>query len=106
MEKPLTKQFGRYEILSELGRGAMGVVYKARDPQIDRLVAVKTIALNGQVLEHEEEFRERFTSEAQAVGRLHHPGIIAIFDAGEDPEKHEPYLVLEYVEGESLNHIL
>ncbi len=106
MENQQTRRFGRYEIVGELGRGAMGVVYKARDPQIDRLVALKTISLQGQEPERDEEFRQRFFVEAQAAGRLHHPGIVAIFDAGEDPETHNPYLVLEYVAGESLSRIL
>ncbi len=106
MENQQTRRFGRYEIVGELGRGAMGVVYKARDPQIDRLVALKTISLQGQEPERDEEFRQRFFVEAQAAGRLHHPGIVAIFDAGEDPETHNPYIVLEYVAGESLSRIL
>jgi len=106
MEEPVTKKFGRYEILSELGRGAMGVVYRGRDPQIDRLVAVKTISLWGQEPDEEKEFRLRFMNEAQAAGRLHHSGIVSVFDVGEDPENHDPYIVLEYVSGESLSRIL
>jgi serine/threonine-protein kinase len=106
MEQPETKQFGRYEILAELGRGAMGVVYKARDPQIDRMVAVKTVSMWGQEPEEEQEFRLRFMNEAQAAGRLHHPGIVAVFDVGEHPESKDPYIVLEYVDGETLNRIL
>ena len=106
MEDPNVKRFGRYEILGELGRGAMGVVYKARDPQIDRLVALKTISLRGQDPEAGEEFRLRFLNEAQAAGRLHHPGIVAVFDVGEDAETGDPYIVLEYVAGEALNRIL
>jgi serine/threonine-protein kinase len=106
METSDTKRFGRYETLGELGRGAMGVVYKARDPQIDRTVAVKTIALHGQDPEAEKEFRMRFQNEAQAAGRLHHPGIVSVFDVGEDPETQDPYIVLEYVDGEALNRIL
>ena len=106
MEKPLTKQLGRYEILSELGRGAMGVVYKARDPQIDRLVALKTVSLWGQEPDEEKEFRLRFMNEAQAAGRLHHSGIVSVFDVGEDPENHDPFIVLEYVAGESLSRVL
>ncbi len=106
MENPEVKQFGRYEIVAELGRGAMGVVYKARDPQINRLVAVKTVALSGQEPDEEKEFRLRFMHEAQAAGRLHHPGIVGIFDVGENPENGDPYIVLEYVAGESLNRIL
>ena len=85
---------GRYEILAEIGRGAMGIVYQARDPRIDRTVALKTISLSGQDLEEEKEYRERFVLEAQAVGRLSHPGIITIFDAGEDPETHEPFIAM------------
>src|SRR5271155_3604329 len=106
MENQETRRFGRYEIVGELGRGAMGVVYKARDPQIDRLVALKTVVLRGQDSEAEDEFRKRFLNEAQAAGRLHHPGIVTIFDVGEDPENHDPYIVLEYVAGEALNRIL
>ena len=106
MDNPETRRFGRYEVVSELGRGAMGVVFKARDPQIDRFVAIKTVSLRGQEPEEETEFRARFMNEAQAAGRLHHAGIVAIFDVGEDPETHEPYIVLEYVAGESLNRIL
>jgi serine/threonine protein kinase len=106
MENPESKRFGRYEIVGELGRGAMGVVYKARDPQIDRVVALKTVPLRGHEPEAEEEYRRRFLNEAQAAGRLHHPGIVAVFDVGEEPESHDPYIVLEYVPGEALNRIL
>jgi serine/threonine-protein kinase len=106
MEESETKLFGRYEILGELGRGAMGVVHKARDPQIDRLVALKTVSLWGQEADEEKEFRLRFMNEAQAAGRLHHSGIVSVFDVGENPENDDPYIVLEYVQGESLNRIL
>jgi serine/threonine protein kinase len=106
MEDQQTRRFGRYEIVGELGRGAMGVVYKARDPQIDRLVALKTVSLYGDEPEQDKEFRRRFLYEAQAAGRLQHPGIVSIFDAGEDPESHNPYIVLEYVTGESLGRVL
>ncbi len=106
MDTPETKRFGRYEVVGVLGRGAMGVVYKARDPQIDRLVGLKTVALRGQEPAEEEEFRKRFMNEAQAAGRLHHPGIVAIFDVGEDEEQHDPYIVMEYVPGEALNRMV
>ena len=106
MDKVDIKRFGRYEVEGELGRGAMGVVYKARDPQIDRTVAVKTVSLWGQEPEQETEFRLRFMNEAQAAGRLHHPGIVSVFDVGENPDNQDPYIVLEYVAGETLNRIL
>src|SRR5450755_2045851 len=106
MDDHTSERFGRYEIVSELGRGAMGVVYKARDPQINRLVALKTISLRGQDPLEEQEYRQRFVVEAQAGGRLQHTGIVAIYDAGEEAETHNPFLVLEYVGGESLNRIL
>ncbi|HVO69206.1 MAG TPA: serine/threonine-protein kinase, partial [Aggregatilineaceae bacterium] len=106
MEASERKRFGRYEVIGELGRGAMGVVYKARDPQIDRFVAVKTVSLRGQEPEDAAEFRKRFMNEAQAAGRLHHPGIVSVFDVGEEEDTSEPYIVLEYVSGEALNKVL
>lgn len=106
MEDRGIQRFGRYEILDELGRGAMGVVYKARDPRINRVVAVKTISLVGQGPEEDREYRERFFREAEAAGRLSHPGIVTIFDAGEEPETRAPYIVMEYVGGESLEKFL
>jgi len=69
-------------------------------------VAIKTISLAGQEPEEEQAYRERFVQEARAAGRLSHPGIVAIFDAGEDPDSHEPYLVMEHVAGEPLSRIL
>src|ERR1700676_3914982 len=106
METRWGKRFGRYEIIAELGRGAMGVVYKARDPKIDRFVAVKAISLSTQNPEEEREYRERFFHEAQAAGRLLHPGIVTIFDTGEDPESHIAYIVMEYIAGQSLDRLL
>ena len=106
METRWGKRFGRYEIIAELGRGAMGVVYKARDPKIDRFVAVKAISLSTQNPEEEREYRERFFHEAQAAGRLLHPGIVTIFDTGEDPEGHIAYIVMEYIAGQSLDRML
>jgi serine/threonine protein kinase len=106
MEDHRTERFGRYEILAELGRGAMGIVYKARDPKINRVVAVKTISLAGQPPDEELEYRERFFREAEAAGRLSHPGIVTIFDVGEEPETHAPYIVMEFVAGQSLDKVL
>ena len=106
MDDRRSERFGRYEILAELGRGAMGVVYKARDPKINRVVAVKTISLSGQPPEEELEYRERFVREAEAAGRLSHPGIVTIFDVGEEPETRAPYIVMEFVGGPSLEKLL
>lgn len=106
METRWGKRLGRYEIAAEAGRGAMGVVYKARDPKIDRFVAVKAISLIGQNPDEEREYRERFFHEAQAAGRLLHPGIVTIFDVGEEPESRAPYIVMEFITGQSLNALL
>ena len=97
---------GRYEIDSELGRGAMGVVYRARDPRIDRTVAIKTVSLLGLEPDAEQEYRERFVVEARAAGRLSHPRIVTIFDVAEDPHALTPYIVMEYVSGRSLEEML
>ncbi len=97
---------GRYQIISELGSGSMGVVYKARDPKINRAVALKTISLAGVEPDIEREYRQRFAIEAQAAGRLSHPGIVTIFDVAEDDATGAPCLVMEFVEGESLEHAL
>jgi serine/threonine protein kinase len=99
-------RFGRYEILDEIGRGAMGVVYRARDPKINRTVAIKTISLTDQSPEAEGEFHERFRREAEAAGRLSHPGIVTVFDIGEESDSHDLYLVMEYVKGKSLDKVL
>jgi serine/threonine-protein kinase len=97
---------GRYELLSEIGRGTMGVVYQARDPKIDRIVAVKTILLSDFDPTDGREYRERFYQEARSAGRLSHPGIVTIFDVGTNPENNNPYLVMEYVAGSSLDKLL
>lgn len=96
----IPEKIGRYEILDELGRGAMGSVYRAKDPAMGRVVAVKTILPNVLAGEDGKEFRERFYREARAAGALAHPGIVPMFDVGE----HEglPYLVMEYVSGQTL----
>lgn len=102
----LHQSLGRYLIEAEIGRGAMGVVYRAYDPQIGRQVAIKTISLTGQEFADEQEYRARFLREVRAAGRLSHPGVVTIFDAGQDPETEEPYLVMEYVTGEPLSKVL
>jgi serine/threonine protein kinase len=92
---------GRYEIIGELGRGAMGVVYKATDPVIGRTVAVKTIKLSeeGTGLSRPE-LLTRFQTEARAAGLLTHPNIVVVFDAGEEDGRY--YITMELVEGKSL----
>src|SRR5215831_12013661 len=100
------QQLGRYEILAELGRGAMGAVFRARDPRIDRTVAIKTIAIPGADTAAMEDYRQRFFREARAAGRLSHPGIVTIYDVGEDEATHTPYIVMEYVDGHDLNELL
>ncbi|MGA8215843.1 MAG: serine/threonine-protein kinase [Candidatus Sulfotelmatobacter sp.] len=97
---------GRYELMTELGRGAMGIVYKAYDPKINRLVAIKTISLVAAESTEEQACRARFFREAEAAGRLSHPRIVAIFDIGENPDTLSPYIVMEYVAGRSLEEIL
>ena len=92
---------GRYEILAELGRGAMGVVYKARDPKIGRTIALKTIKLADKAAESEtDKLRERLFREAQSAGRLSHPGIVTIYDV--DEEAGLAYITMEFVEGKTL----
>ncbi len=97
------KKIGRYEIIEELGRGAMGTVYRAKDPAMDRVVALKTIISVALESQQGSEFRERFYREARAAGALAHPGIVPVFDVGE----HEgtPYLVMEYVTGQTLAEV-
>src|SRR5262245_4760254 len=96
---------GRYEILGELGRGAMGIVYKALDPVIGRAVAVKTIRLSeeGTGLSRPE-LVARFKTEARAAGLLTHPNIVVVYDAGE--EEGLFYITMELVEGKSLQALL
>jgi serine/threonine protein kinase len=94
---------GRYEVESELGRGAMGVVYLARDPRLKRSIALKTHALpQGLGEEQQREYRVRFLREAHAAARLSHAGIVTIYDADEDPDDGTPFIAMEYVPGRSL----
>jgi serine/threonine protein kinase len=99
--QPDRATLGRYRIERELGRGAMGAVYLGRDPKIGRQVAIKTLALSrefaGDALV---EARERFFREAETAGRLQHPDIVTIFDAGEEQEL--AYIAMEYLKGDDL----
>ena len=93
------KKIGRYKIISELGRGAMGVVYKAEDPNLDRTVALKTIILDKDA-EGKAEYQKRFLVEAKAAGKLNHPHIVTTFDYGEADGV--AYLAMELLEGTDL----
>jgi serine/threonine-protein kinase len=98
---------GRYRREREIGRGAMGVVYLAHDPRLQRRVAVKTIALpDGLTEAQRREYRARFLREAQAAAGLSHAGIVTVYDADEDPQSGAPYIAMEYVEGRSLQQRL
>lgn len=100
-------KLGRYQILSELGRGAMGVVYKAHDPVIERDVAVKAIQLAFQVSAEEKQvYLNRFYREAKAAGKLNHPNIVTIYDVDEDKETGTPFIVMEFLEGTTLQEII
>lgn len=91
---------GRYKILKELGRGAMGLVYLGKDPTIQRFVAIKTMRLDQIDEEKLPEIKARFFREAESAGRLSHPNIVTIYDAGEENEL--GYIAMELVEGKSL----
>src|SRR5262249_34192610 len=98
-------QLGRYQILGELGRGAMGVVYRALDPSIGREVAIKTIRLSEFVnAEQRAKQRERLFREARSAGILSHPGIVTIYDMAEQDEM--AYIAMEFVPGSTLEQLL
>ena len=99
----ISHTLGRYKILAELGRGAMGIVYKARDPVIERDVAVKVLRADFPPEEHPV-VRERFLREARSAGRLNHPAIVIIHDVGETDGT--AYIAMELVQGESLKSAL
>ncbi len=99
------QRIGRYEILHELGRGAMGAVYQARDPQIGRIVAIKVIMVGTTAPDALEDYKQRFYREAQTAGAMSHPGIVTIYDMAENSDGN-PYLVMEFVEGTTLDRML
>src|SRR5438105_4745267 len=104
-ESPPPTQLGRYQLVRALGRGAMGVVYEAHDPKLQRTVAVKTI-LKSHLLDAatSSEYSARFVREAQAVARLAHPNIVTVFDFGEQEDV--AYLVMEFIRGRELAALL
>ncbi len=97
------ENLGRYQIIEQLGVGAMGAVHKAHDPRMGRDVAIKTILAQAIEGPQAAEFRERFFREAQAAGRLAHPGIVTVYDVSE--YEGIPFLVMEYVAGRTLQSI-
>src|ERR1700753_3031763 len=98
-------RIGRYKIVRELGRGAMGVVYHAIDPNIGRPVAIKTIQLGGiRKPDEQKRLRERLFREARSAGILSHPGIVTIYDVEQQGEV--AYIAMEYVDGPTLDHLL
>ena len=100
----MSETFGRYTVLGKLGKGAMGVVYLASDPMLNRQVAVKTVDLSVEAPEEREFLRERLLRDARAAAVLKHPNIVGIYDVFEDSGR--AYLVMEYIEGESLATLL
>jgi serine/threonine-protein kinase len=98
------EKLGRYDIIGVLGKGAMGVVYEGRDPNLDRRVAIKTIRVQNLSAEAAVEYEGRFRTEARSAARLHHPNIVSVFDSGQDGNI--AYLVMEFVQGEDLKHHL
>lgn len=99
------EQIGRYSILGELGRGGFGVVYKARDPKINRVVAIKTIPTQElRSFAGGQQLYERLAREAQSAGALNHPGIVTVYELAE--EEAVTYIVMEYVPGRSLRDVM
>ena len=97
-------QLGRYQILGTLGRGAMGIVYKAHDPLIERTVAIKTVGYAGLTPAEADEFKQRFFVEAKSAGRLNHPNIVTIHDVGYDDDV--AYIAMEFIAGRSLREVI
>jgi serine/threonine protein kinase len=104
MAEDIPPLIGRYQVRREIGRGSMGVVYEAHDPELDRRVALKTIGLAFAVSpQQRKQFEDRFFSEARIAARLSHPGIVVVHDMGRDDRTATLYIVLEYLEGRPLS---
>jgi TPR repeat protein/tRNA A-37 threonylcarbamoyl transferase component Bud32 len=99
------ERLGKYQIRRELGRGAMGVVYEGHDPFIERAVAIKVLRLDESNAELAAELRMRFRREAQAAGRLGHPGIVAVYEYGEDADAGSAFIAMELVRGRDLKSL-
>ncbi len=98
------KKLGRYDIVRVLGKGAMGLVYEALDPNLDRRVAIKTIKVENLSEEAAVEYEARFKTEARSAARLQHPNIVSVYDS--DRHDDMAYLVMEFIQGEDLKHHL
>lgn len=98
------KKLGRYDLIRVLGKGAMGLVYEGRDPNLDRRVAIKTIKVENLSDEAAAEYEVRFRTEARSAARLQHPNIVSVYDSDRDGDI--AFLVMEFVEGDDLKHHL
>ena len=98
------KKLGRYDLIRVLGKGAMGLVYEGRDPNLDRRVAIKTIKVENLSEEAAAEYEVRFRTEARSAARLQHPNIVSVYDSDRDGDM--AFLVMEFVEGDDLKHHL
>lgn len=98
------KKLGRYDLIRVLGKGAMGLVYEGRDPNLDRRVAIKTIKVENLSEEAAAEYEVRFRTEARSAARLQHPNIVSVYDAGRDGDI--AFLVMEFIQGDDLKHHL
>jgi Serine/threonine protein kinase len=101
MGKTMKKKFGHYEVVSELGRGGMGVVYKAFEPTLNRYVAIKAL---GDHLLNDEDLIERFTREAKSMAAINHPNVIQVYYIGKEDK--QPFFAMEFLEGISLDELL
>src|SRR5678815_2054999 len=99
------ERLGKYLIRRELGRGAMGVVYEGYDPMIERAVAIKVLRLDEADPHLAAELRMRFRREAQAAGRLGHPGIVGVYEYGEDAGADVTFIAMELVRGRDLKSL-
>jgi eukaryotic-like serine/threonine-protein kinase len=98
------KKLGRYDLVRVLGKGAMGIVYEGRDPNLDRRVAIKTVKVENLSEEAAAEYEHRFRTEARAAARLQHPNIVSVYDSDRDGDV--AFLVMEYIQGDDLKHHL
>jgi serine/threonine protein kinase len=98
------KKLGRYDLVRVLGKGAMGIVYEGRDPNLDRRVAIKTVKVENLSEEAAAEYEHRFRTEARSAARLQHPNIVSVYDSDRDGDI--AFLVMEYIQGDDMKHHL